>query len=89
MILHRQQFLLVTLYRPDIVLYNESNNLVAMFELTYPLDSVDHLRVWKQEKREYHLRIPCLYDTVELSVLGDYLPASFSSFLNCADFIQN
>jgi len=63
-------------YYPDIVLYNESSNLVAMLELTCPLDSVDHLnsaRVQKQEKREYqelqseldHLGIPCIYDTVK------------------------
>ena len=36
--------LLVTSYRPDIVLYNKSSNLVALLELTCPLDSVDHLQ---------------------------------------------
>ena len=45
----------ITPYRPDIVLYNEGNNSIALLELTCPLDSVEHLnfaRDRKQEKRE-------------------------------------
>ena len=65
-------------------------NLVALLELTCPLDSIHHLesaRDRKQSKEEYHqllsefdrLGVPCFYDTVELSVLGHYLQSSLSS----------
>ena len=61
---------------------------------------VEHLksaRVRKQEKREYQelqsefdrLGIPCSYDTIELSVLGHYLPDSLAAFLKCVNFIQD
>ena len=58
-------------YRPDIVLYNERSNSAALLELTYPLDSIDHLnsaRDRKQGKKEYQeqqseLGLPCVYDT--------------------------
>ena len=90
-ILHRQLFHLVTSYHPDIVLCSGSNK-VALLELACPLDSVEHLksaRVRKQEKREYQelqsefdrLGIPCSYNTIELSVLGHYLPDSLVAFL--------
>ena len=92
--------LLITPYRPDIVIYNQMNNSVALLELTCPLDSVHHLesaRERKQKKTEYqqilsefdHLIILCSYYTIELSVLGHYLPSSLSSFQNCVNFIQN
>ena len=92
--------LLITAYRPDIVIYNQINNSVALLELTCPLDSVHHLepaRERKQGKTEYQqilsefdrLGIPCSYHTIELSVLGHYLPSSLSSFQNCVNFIQN
>ena len=92
--------LLITPYRPDIVIYNQINNSVALLELTCPLDSVYHLesaRERKQRKTEYQqilsefdrLGIPCSYYTIELSVLGHYLPSSLSSFQNCVNFIQN
>ena len=47
---------LVTAYRPDIVIYNRSNNSLAMLELTCPLDSAENLksaRERKQGKKEY------------------------------------
>ena len=92
--------LLITPYRPDIVIYNQMNNSVALLELTCPLDSVHHLesaRERKQKKTEYQqillefdrLGILCSYYTIELSVLGHYLPSSLSSFQNCVNFIQN
>ena len=76
--------LLITSYCPDTVFYNESSNSVALLELTSvtcPLDSVEHLksaRDRKQGKREYQelqsefdrQRIPCFYDTIEISVLS-------------------
>ena len=92
--------LLITPYRPDIAIYNQINNSVALLELTCPLDSVHHLesaRERKQRKTEYQqilsefdrLGTPCSYYTIELSVLGHYLPSSLSSFQNCVNFIQN
>jgi len=82
--------LLVTPYRPDLVIYNRSSNCVAMTELTCPLDSVEHLqsaRERKQGKQEYlmiqselhRLGVDCSYSTVEASVLGHYLTSSLSS----------
>ena len=64
--------LLITPYRPDIVIYNQINNSVALLELTCPLDSVHHLesaRERKQGKTEYQqilsefdrLGTPCSY----------------------------
>ena len=90
--------LLITHYCPDIVIYNQMNNSVALLELTCPLDSVHHLesaRERKQKKTEYQqilsefVGILCSYYTIELSVLGHYLPSSLSSFQNCVNFIQN
>ena len=51
--------LIITPYRPDIVVYNEACicNLVALLELNSPLDSIHHLesaRDWKQFKEECH-----------------------------------
>jgi len=82
--------LMVTSYRPDIVIHNVINNTVALLELTCPLDSAQHLeaaRDRKQSKWEYlqilselgRLGIFSLYDTIELSVLGHYLPSTLSS----------
>jgi len=48
--------LLIIPYRPDIVIYNQINNSVALLELTCPLDSVHHLesaRERKQRNTEY------------------------------------
>ena len=47
---------MVTPYRPDNVIYNETCNSVALLELTFPLDSMQHLesaRDCKQSKEEY------------------------------------
>ena len=49
--------LIVIPYCPDIVFYNEKCNLVALFELICPLDSINHLesvRDRKQSKEAYH-----------------------------------
>ena len=90
--------LLITPYRPDIVIYNQMNNSVALLELTCPLDSVHHLESARERKQktEYQqilsefdrLGILCSYYTIELSVLGHYLPSALSSFQNCVNFIQ-
>ena len=61
-----------------------------LLKLTCPLDSTQHLeaaRDRKQSKQEYlqilseldHLGIPSMYDTVEISVLGHYLPSTLMS----------
>ena len=74
---------------------------MALLELTCPLDSVHHLksaaRYHKLGKEDYQLLltesdrlgIASYYDTIEMSVLGHYLPISLSSFTNCVNFIQN
>ena len=91
--------LIVTPYRPDIVIYNETSDSVAFLELTCPLDSVYHLesaRDRKQSKEEYHLLlselerigVSCCYGTIELSVLGHYLQSSLSSLYNTVTFFQ-
>jgi len=70
-----------------------------MLEFTFLLDSTDHLeaaRDHKQGKMEYleiMSKFQCLgvdshYDTLELSVLGHYLPVSLVSLKNCINFIQ-
>ena len=92
--------LLIMPYRPDIVIHNKESNSVALLELTFPLDSVRHLelaRDRKLKKEEYqlllseldHLGIVNFYDTIEMSVLGHYLPSSSSSFRNYVNFVQN
>ena len=76
--------LLITSYRPDIVVSEASS--VALLELTCPLDSEHHIeaaRSRKQNKTEYlqllaefdRLRIDNYYKTVEISVLGHYQPS--------------
>ena len=91
--------LMVTSYRPDIVIHNVINNTVALLELTCPLDSAQHLeaaRDRKQSKREYlqilseldRLGIFSLYDTIELSVLGHYLPSALSSLHRTVNFFH-
>ena len=44
--------LLIIPYRPDIVIYNQINNSVALLELTCPLDSVHHLESARERKGE-------------------------------------
>ena len=92
-------FLLITPYRPDLVIFSKSNDSVAMLELTYPFDSVQNLesaRERKQGKKEYQeiqsefdrLGVHCFHSTIELSVLGHYLSPSLSSFQNCINFVD-
>ena len=75
--------ILVTPYRPDIVMYNSQVHSVAMLELTYPLDFVHHLELAqnrKQLKVEYlqllpefdRLSISSYYETIGISALGYY-----------------
>ena len=84
--------LVVTSYHQDIVIHHITNNSIALLELTCPLDSNQHLeaaRDCKQSKQEYlqilseldRLGIPSNYDTVEISVLGHYLPSTLTSLL--------
>ena len=66
---------------------------MALLELTCPLDSMQHLeaaRNRKQSKEEYLQILPELdrlgflshYDTIDLSVLGHYLPSTLTSLHN-------
>ena len=72
--------IMVTPYRPDIVIHNTDTSTVALLELTCPLDSDYHLeaaRSCKQSKLEYQqilaeLDFPNSYETLEVSVLGHY-----------------
>ena len=70
-----------------------------MLEFTCRLDSTGHLeaaRDRKQGKTEYleivselqRLGVNSHYETLELSVLGHYLPSSLVSLKNCVNFIQ-
>jgi len=46
----------ITLYHPDLVIYNKGNNSITMLELTCPFDSTCHVeaaRDRKQGKTEY------------------------------------
>ena len=76
---------LITPYRPDLILYNSHSSLMGIIELTCPLDSRQHLEsahCRKQQKPEYlqllaeldRLNIANYYSTVEVSVLCHYLP---------------
>jgi len=87
-------------YCPDIVIHNKASNAVALLELTCPIDSLSHLqsaRSRKLEKENYQLLLSELdrlgivnyYDTIEMSVLGHYLPISLTAFRNCVNFIQS
>ena len=89
--------ILITPYRPDIVVYNSQVHSVAMLELTCPLDSAHHLesaRNRKQLKVEYlqllaefdRLSISGYYETIEISALGQYQPASIRNYLNFIKF---
>ena len=83
--------LLITSYRPDIVVYNSETSSVALLEQTCPLDSEHHIeaaRSRKQNKTEYlqllvefdRLRLDNYYETVEISVLGHYQPSCIVHF---------
>jgi len=86
----RPSLLMVTPYRPDIVLYSEIDHTVALLELTCPQDSFQQLestRDCKQSKEEYlqilseldHLGVNSQYGTIEISVLGHYFPSLLSA----------
>ena len=92
--------LMVTPYRPDIVLYSEITHTVVLFELTCPLDSFQHLesaRDRKQSKGEYlqilseldRLGTTSQYDTIEISVLGHYLPSSLSALCRVVNMFNH
>ena len=92
--------LLITSYRTDLVIYNKNNNSIVMLELTCPLGSTCHLeaaREHKQGKTEYleimsefqRVGVNCHYDTLELSVLGHYLPPSLTSLKTCVNYIHD
>ena len=89
--------ILTTPYRPDIVIFNSQVSSIALLELTCPLDSVHHIqsaRSRKQSKVEYlqllaefdRLKIPSYYETIEITVLGHYQPASVNNLLNLINF---
>jgi len=60
---------------------------VALFELTCPLQHLESARDHKQLKEEYlqilseldRLGVSSQYDTIEISVLGHYLPSLLSA----------
>ena len=90
---------LVTPYRSDIVIYNAHSSLMGIVELTFPLDSVQHIesaRDRKQFKPEYQqllaeldcLTISTCYRTVEVSVLGHFQPKSIHAIKDVTCFIQ-
>ena len=91
--------LMVTSYHQDIVIHHITSNSIALLELTCPLDSNQHLeaaRGHKQSKQEYlqilseldRLGIPSNYDTVEISVLGHYLPSTLPSLHKSVNFFN-
>ena len=78
---------LVTPYRPDVVIYNRHSASMGIIELTCPLDSIHYLESahnCKLYKPEYvqllaeldRLKIPHCYRTVEVSVLGHHCEKS-------------
>ena len=89
---------MVTPYRPDIVIYNTINSSLLLVELTCPLDSNHHLsQAWsrKQSKVEYQqilaeldrLGISNYYETIEISVLDHYQQSSVKNTCNALHFI--
>ena len=91
--------ILVTSYRPDIVLFNTKCHSICLLELTCPLDSPQHIqaaRDRKQSKVEYlqllakfdRLKISNYYDTIEISVLGHYQPSIVKDMLKLLAFVN-
>ena len=79
--------ILVTPYRPDILIFNTKCPSFCLLELTHPLDSPQHIQATrdrKQSKVEYlqlladfdRLKIGNYYDTIEISVLVHYQPST-------------
>ena len=90
---------MVTPYRPDVVIHNTATSSIVMLELTCPLDSSHHLqsaRSRKQCKVEYQqlsaeldrLSISNFYETLEVSVLGHYYPFCIKNLWNLLHFIH-
>ena len=84
---------MVTPYRPDVVIHNTATSSIALLKLTCPLDSSHHLqsaRSRKQSKVEYqqflakldHLNIYYVYETLKVSVLGHYYLFSIKNLWN-------
>ena len=82
------------------MIHNKDSNAVALLELTCPLESVNHLELARDRKlgkEDYQLLlseldrlgVASLYNTIEISVLGHYLPVSLSSFCSCVNFIHS
>ena len=90
---------LVTPYRPDVVIYNRHSASMGIIELTCPLDSIQHMesaRSHKLCKPEYvqilaeldRLKIPHCYRTVEVRVLGHFQPNSIVAIKDVINFTQ-
>ena len=90
---------MVTPFRPDIVIHNTIASGLLLFELTCPLDGTHHLREArsrKQDKIEYHqilskldrLDITNYYETLEISVLGHYHQYSVTNTYNALRFVD-
>ena len=91
--------LLITSYRPDIVIYNSQSSSITLLELTCPLDSIHHIqsaRNRKQSKTEYlqllaefdRLNIANYYDTIEITVLGHFQVSSIKNLSRLLNFVQ-
>ena len=91
--------LLITSYRPDIVIYNSQSSSITLLELTCPLDSIHHIqsaRNRKQSKTEYlqllaefyRLNIANFYDTIEITVLGHFQVSSIKNLSSLLNFVQ-
>ena len=89
---------MVTPFRPDIVVHNTITSSLLLFELTCILDSNHHLsqaRSHKQSKVEYQqilakldrLNISNCYETLEISALGHYQQFSAKNTCNALQFI--
>ncbi|XP_065884075.1 uncharacterized protein [Dysidea avara] len=90
--------LLITSYRPDIVIYNSQSSSITLLELTCPLDSIHHIqsaRNRKQSKTEYlqllaefdRLNIANYYDTIEITVLGHFQVSSIKNLSSLLNFV--
>ena len=94
-----EEEMMVTPFKPDIVIHNTIASSLLLFELTCPLDSAHHLREArsrKQDKIEYHqilseldrLDITNYYETLEISVLGNYHQYSVTNTYNALRFVD-
>ena len=87
---------LVTPYRPDVVIYNRHSASMGIIELTCPLQHMESARSRKLCKPEYvqllaeldRLKIPHCYRTVEVSVLGHFQPNSIVAIKDVINFTQ-